>query len=69
MEQIDEIERAYKAAKIPGPTPKHWLGKIKRMNDLGRPMPKGLEYLAGSSIYDRGEGQQCLCAPHEDQMG
>ena len=52
IEQIAEINRAYKAAKIPGPTPKHWLGKIKRMNELGRPMPKGLEHLSGSSIDD-----------------
>ena len=48
--QISEIERAYKAAKIPGATPKHWLGKINRMNRLGRPMPKGLEHLTGSTI-------------------
>lgn len=50
VEQIEEINRAYKAAKIPGATPQHWLGKISRMNKLGRPMPKGLEHLAGSTI-------------------
>ena len=48
--QVEEIDRAYKAAKIPGATPQHWLGKISRMNKLGRPMPKGLEHLAGSTI-------------------
>jgi len=48
--QIKEINRAYKAAKIPGATPRHWLGKISRMNKLGRPMPKGLEHLAGSTV-------------------
>lgn len=51
-EQIAEINRAYKEAKIPGATPKHWLGKINRMNKLGRPMPKGLEHLAGSFVDD-----------------
>jgi len=49
-QQIEDINRAYKAAKIPGATPQHWLGKISRMNKLGRPMPKGLEHLAGSTI-------------------
>ena len=49
-QQIEDINRAYKAAKIPGATPKHWLGKISRMNKLGRPMPKGLELLAVSTI-------------------
>lgn len=49
-EQVEDINRAYKAAKIPGATPRHWLGKIRRMNKLGRPMPKGLEHLAGSTI-------------------
>lgn len=49
-EQIEDINRAYKAAKIPGVTPQHWLGKISRMNKLGRPMPKGLEHLAGSTV-------------------
>ena len=48
--QIKEINRAYKAAKIPGATPRHWLGKISRMNKLDRPMPKGLEHLAGSTV-------------------
>jgi hypothetical protein len=48
--QIKEINSAYKAAKIPGATPQHWLGKISRMNKLGRPMPKGFEHLAGSTI-------------------
>ena len=48
--QVKEINRAYKAAKIPGATPRHWLGKISRMNKLGRPMPKGLAHLAGSSV-------------------
>ena len=50
--QIAEINRAYKAAKIPGATPQHWLGKISRMKNLGRPMPKGLEHLAESLIDD-----------------
>jgi hypothetical protein len=49
-EQIKEINRAYQLAKIPGATPRHWLGKISRMNKLGRTMPKGLEHLAGSVI-------------------
>jgi len=49
-EQIAEINRAYKAAKIPGATPQHWLGKISRMNKLGRQMPKELEHLAGSTV-------------------
>lgn len=49
-EQIEVINRAYKAAKIPGATPRHWLGKINRMNKLGRSMPKGFEHLAGSGI-------------------
>lgn len=48
--QIKEINSAYKAAKIPGATPQNWLGKISRMNKLGRSMPKGFEHLAGSTI-------------------
>lgn len=48
--QIAEIDRAYKAAKIPGRTPHEWIGKISRMNHLGKPMPKGLEHLASLAI-------------------
>ena len=49
---IEEINRAYKAAKISGATPQHWLGKIKRLNQLGRPMPKGFEHFSGMAIDD-----------------
>lgn len=49
-EQIEEINRAYKAAKIPGAAPRHWLGKISRMNRLGCEMPKGLEHLSEASL-------------------
>lgn len=49
---IEEINRAYKAAKISGATPQHWLGKIKRLNQLGRPMPKGFEHFSGMVIDD-----------------
>ncbi len=51
-EQIKEINSAYKAAKISGATPQHWLGKISRINKLGRPMPKGLEHFLGIAIDD-----------------
>jgi len=51
-EKIKEINSAYKAAKIPGATPQHWLGKISRINKLGRPMPKGLEHFSGMAIDD-----------------
>lgn len=51
--KIEEINRAYKAAKIPGPTPKNWFGKVTRLKKLSKPMPKGLEHLAGSTVDEK----------------
>ncbi len=47
---IEEINSAYKRAKISGAKPQHWLGKLKRLSQLRRPMPKGLEHYSGIDI-------------------
>jgi len=49
--QIEEIERAYKAAKIPGRAPRHWLEKISKLHRLGKPLPQGFQRYSRSTIH------------------